>query len=92
MTELGHALKNIREARDNNRLVVFVGAGISRNSHIPGWGELIAKIANEIGYTRCENCKFGKKCKNDDKCQFKEEYDQTEFLKIPGYLFHMDQQ
>ena len=33
------SIKHIKEAQRNNRLVIFVGAGVSKNSGIPMWGE-----------------------------------------------------
>ena len=42
------SVREIRKANENNRLVVFVGAGVSKNSGIPTWGELIQDIAKKI--------------------------------------------
>lgn len=39
-----HDIKTIREAADNKRLVLFVGAGVSANSGVPVWSELIEKL------------------------------------------------
>ena len=36
-------IKRIQEASRNGRLVLFVGAGVSKNSGVPMWGELIEK-------------------------------------------------
>lgn len=44
------AFRDIRKARDNNKLVIFVGAGISKNSNLPSWKELIEEFAEEIQY------------------------------------------
>ena len=44
------SIKDVQEARENNRLVIFVGSGVSRNSDIPTWGDLIEKIAKKIRY------------------------------------------
>lgn len=38
------SVKRIQKARDNGNLVVFVGAGVSNNSGVPLWGELIDKL------------------------------------------------
>ena len=46
------SIKNINNANENNRLVVFVGAGVSKNSGVPTWGELIDTIAKQIGYKK----------------------------------------
>lgn len=36
----------IKEAINNDRLVVFAGAGVSKDSGIPLWGELIDEVKN----------------------------------------------
>lgn len=41
-------IKNIRNAIDTNKLVVFAGAGISVDAGIPRWGALIDEMKSEI--------------------------------------------
>ena len=41
-------LLHIQQARRENRLVIFVGAGVSRNSGIPTWNELIESMKSEL--------------------------------------------
>ena len=41
-------IKRIQEASHNGRLVLFVGAGVSNNSGVPMWGELIEKMKGEL--------------------------------------------
>lgn len=41
-------IKRISEASKSNRLVVFVGAGVSMNSEIPSWNELIQALKKEL--------------------------------------------
>lgn len=41
-------IKNIRNAIDTNKLVVFAGAGISVDAGIPNWGTLIDEMKSEI--------------------------------------------
>ena len=48
--DLIDSLRIIQDARDNDRLVIFVGAGVSANSGIPTWGQLIERIAEVIDY------------------------------------------
>ncbi|XQU09616.1 SIR2 family protein [Halomonas sp. LY9] len=38
------------DAYRNGKLMLFVGAGVSANLGLPDWKELIAHIANELGY------------------------------------------
>ena len=51
------SIKTIKKAQENNQLIVFVGAGVSKNSNVPTWWELIKIIADKIGYDRCDFCK-----------------------------------
>lgn len=37
------SVKEIHKAINENRLVIFVGAGVSKNSNIPDWKGLIKK-------------------------------------------------
>lgn len=41
-------LLHIQQASRENRLVIFVGAGVSRNSGIPTWNELIESMKSEL--------------------------------------------
>ena len=44
------SIKEIQRAQENDRLVIFVGSGVSNNSSIPTWKELIKEIAIKIEY------------------------------------------
>lgn len=49
--ELIDQIYYLREKADNNKLAVFVGAGVSCNVQgMPSWAELVAKMAKEVGY------------------------------------------
>ena len=50
------SVQNIRRLKNENRLVIFVGAGVSKNSDMPLWSELIKKIVDKINYSRCTFC------------------------------------
>ena len=55
----------LREESDKDKLVVFVGAGVSCNvPGMPSWGKLIYKMAEVIGYSKCTTCSHKKECKN----------------------------
>jgi NAD-dependent SIR2 family protein deacetylase len=41
-------LPELIEAINNESLIIFVGAGISQNSGMPGWGELIEPLKKEL--------------------------------------------
>ena len=84
------AIKEIQKAQEDDRLVIFVGAGVSKNSGVPSWWELIKKFADKLGYSRCDVCK--KKtadCPRTD-CKDRYEYTQEEFLRIPEYYYQQD--
>lgn len=84
------SIKEIQKAQENNQLVIFVGAGVSKNSNVPTWWELIKKFADKIGYDRCIDCNF----KSDDcpkeKCSLRFDFSQDEFLRIPEYYYQQD--
>ncbi len=41
--------KIIKEAYNQNKLAIFVGSGVSKNSNLPDWGELIERLKKELG-------------------------------------------
>lgn len=84
------SVREIRKANENNRLVVFVGAGVSKNSGIPTWGELIQDIAKKIGYSHCNVCKEKKPCSKEADCKERFSFTQDEYLRIPEYYFIQD--
>ena len=46
---INKSILKLQKDRDNNRLVIFVGAGVSANSGCPSWSGLIDKFADELG-------------------------------------------
>lgn len=84
------AIKEIQKAQEDDRLVIFVGAGVSKNSGVPAWWDLIKKFADELGYSRCDTCKKRTAdCPKAD-CKDQYEYTQDEFLRIPEYYYQQD--
>ena len=43
-------IEDMRTSLNNNKLVIFVGAGVSKNSNIPTWGQMVRVFAEKIGY------------------------------------------
>ncbi len=87
------SISEIRKQQQNNQLVVFVGAGISKNSGLPSWGELIEKIAKEIDYyhkNQCIDCKLRSPVCPKGTATASCDYSQDEFLRIPEYFYQMD--
>lgn len=78
----------IREKAENDKLVVFVGAGVSRNVEgMPSWYALVKAMADAIHYSKCDDCKHREDgCEGN--CRLREEYSNDEFLKIPQYVYN----
>lgn len=71
------------------KLVIFVGAGVSRNvKGMPGWSELVWEMAKEIGYSKCSNCTKRDTC--TDSCPLAQNLSNDEYLKIPQYMYNSD--
>lgn len=43
-------ISNMKKALERDKLVIFVGAGVSKNSGIPTWGQMVRQFAERIGY------------------------------------------
>lgn len=85
------SLNRIRNAQENNQLVIFVGAGVSANSNVPTWKNLIQQIAEEIKYSKCTNCSHKDSEVCDPKnCAYKFDFTSEEMIRIPEYFFQMD--
>ena len=84
-------INTLRDISNNQKLIVFVGAGVSCNvKGMPSWYALIKKMADEIKYSKCLSCQHkDSECTNNFK--FKEDYPTDEYLKIPQYLFNKKQ-
>ncbi len=98
MNKIISQIEKIREINNQNKLVVFVGAGVSQNSGVCSWWELVKDIAIKIGYDDiCEKCvtKYDyyseegngyEFCNSNRKCFWKYNFSSDEFLKIPQYF------
>lgn len=79
-----------RDKAEQNKLVVFVGAGVSCNvKGMPDWKTLIGNMAKAIDYSRCTSC-VHKDDFCEETCRFKNDYSTDELLKIPQYVFNKD--
>lgn len=79
------AIKRIREAQENNRLVIFVGAGVSK-FRVALLGTTSGFHCAKIGYDKCSLCSQRSSCKVPGKCSFTQE----ELLRIPEYFYQND--
>ncbi len=88
--ELLKHINTLRDKSENNKLIAFVGAGVSQNvTGMPSWSALIKAMAESIGYSKCDTCKF-KKESCEKSCNFRYEFSTDEFLKIPQYVSNKD--
>lgn len=51
--------QSLIKAYQDNRLILFVGSGISQNLNLPSWSDLIAQLAGELGYDKDIYATFG---------------------------------
>ena len=86
--ELLEHIRNFREKTNTDKLIVFVGAGVSCNvANMPSWNALIQEMAKSIKYSRCTSCR--KKEKGCEKtCKFTDSFSTDEYLKIPQYVYN----
>lgn len=101
MEKIISQIEKIREINNQHKLVIFVGAGVSKNSGVCSWWELVRDIAIKIGYDDiCEKCATKYEhhsecgvgdefCNSNSTCYWKYNYSADEFLKIPQYFFEM---
>ena len=84
------SIKLVREKAENNKLIIFVGAGVSRNvKGMPSWYALVKAMADAIGYLKCTDCSHkDEHC--EESCKLKEDYSNDEFLKIPQYVYNQN--
>lgn len=100
MDKIIEQIEKIRDINKQHKLVIFVGAGVSRNSGVCSWWDLIKRIAIETGYNDiCEKCELkhvttteGDESSiscifNNRPCQYKFSFSSEEFLKIPQYYY-----
>lgn len=89
MINLKANIQNIKKALNQNKLVIFVGAGVSKNSHVPTWGHLVRKYAKKLNYTQCLSCHF-KTSQCEKSCHHKYYFSTDEYIKIPQYFYSYD--
>ena len=73
LLNLDEKVRYIKKARDEDKLIIFVGAGISKNSNLPDWEQLIKVFVNKLNYPISE----GQNLSSD------------EYLKIPQYYYNI---
>jgi len=43
-------IEEMKKAQEHDKLILFVGAGVSKNSGIPTWGQMVRVFAEKLGY------------------------------------------
>ncbi|WP_372518489.1 SIR2 family protein [Candidatus Ruminimicrobiellum ovillum] len=86
------SIKKIQESIEHNKLIIFVGAGVSQNSGLPSWSELVKILAKEIGMEKNINIPENLKSKLSEN-EINElnnslNFSADEYLKIPQYYFN----
>ena len=90
--ELLDLIDLLRNESDKDKLVVFVGAGVSCNvPGMPSWYKLIVKMAEAIGYSKCTECRHKDECEDREECFAKNDFSSDDFLKIPQYVFNQNE-
>lgn len=51
-------LEKIKEAKNDNKLVFFIGSGMSRDVGLPDWGELISELKKDLNTTERDYLKI----------------------------------
>lgn len=99
MKDIISQIKEIREINTNDKLVIFVGAGVSRNSGVCSWWELVKEIADRIDENKCNGCNMKKliceKCGetlelcrlNKSNCENKYNFSSDDYLIIPQHYY-----
>jgi hypothetical protein len=50
--EFKDKMDELKRALSQEKLVIFIGAGVSKNSGIPTWGQMVRCFAEKIGYSQ----------------------------------------
>lgn len=86
------SIKKIQEAQQKGKLIVFVGAGVSQNSNLPSWNDLVNQLAQDLGIEKKIIPKELEKTLTDEQIEIlkkqKIHYNTDECLKIPQYYFN----
>lgn len=99
MNKIIEQIEKIKQINANKNLVIFVGAGVSKNSGVCSWWELVKEIADKIGENKCTSCEIkdliceecGKQieiCGMDGyNCKLKYDFSAEDFLRIPQHFY-----
>lgn len=86
--DVSTAVKDIRSINNEGKLVIFVGSGVSANSSVPTWGELIKIFAKELEYDKCDYCPNKSESCQKSECKLRYNFSSDEYLKISEYYYN----
>lgn len=99
MNKIIEQIEKIKQINANKNLVIFVGAGVSKNSGVCSWWELVKEIADKIGENKCTSCEIkdllcgecGEQIEmcsiNGYNCKLKYDFSAEDFLRIPQHFY-----
>lgn len=99
MNKIIEQIEKIKQINLNENLVIFVGAGVSKNSGVCSWWELVKEIADKIGENKCTSCEIKdllcaecgaqiEMCSiNGYNCKLKYDFSAEDFLRIPQHFY-----
>lgn len=99
MSKIIEQIEKIKQINSNENLVIFVGAGVSKNSGVCSWWELVKEIADKIGENKCTSCEIKdlicgecgeqiEMCSIDGyDCKLKYDFSAEDFLRIPQHFY-----
>lgn len=99
LKEIIEQIEKIKQINLNQNLVIFVGAGVSKNSGVCSWWELVKEIADKINENKCSSCEIkdlicgecGEQielCSMDGyNCKLKYDFSSEDFLRIPQHFY-----
>lgn len=99
MNKIIEQIEKIKQINSNENLVIFVGAGVSKNSGVCSWWELVKEIADKIGENKCTSCEIkdllcgecGEQIEmcsiNGYNCKLKYDFSAEDFLRIPQHFY-----
>lgn len=86
------SIKNIQEAQQKGKLIIFVGAGVSQNSNLPSWNDLVNQLAQDLGIEKKIIPEELEETLTEEQIEilkkYKIHYNTDECLKIPQYYFN----
>lgn len=86
------SIKNIQEAQQKGKLIIFVGAGVSQNSNLPSWNDLVNQLAQDLGIEKKIIPEELEETLTEEQVEIlkkhKIHYNTDECLKIPQYYFN----